>query len=306
MLGLKGSYLGQSAPGSDPVVFAPGVISTGLDELNSVFFPDGNEFYFSVRNPNFSTIFVSKRIENHWSIPEPLPFTTKYMDIDVSISPDGMKLFFCSNRKSESDKETNSNFDIWYCHREGNNWGKPIKLGDNINSQRDDFYPIVTRDGTLFFNSQRAGEGTNDIYTSRLKNGEYLPAEKVIDKINTEFREFDAYVDPDQTFMIFASYRPGGFGQSDLYISFRTENNEWSQSINMGPKINGIGNELCPYLSPDGKYLFYTRQTRTSITDPDEPLTRDYYFKALNNYDNLLGNIWWVDSKVIKELMPQK
>jgi Tol biopolymer transport system component len=228
------------------------------------------------------------------------------MDIDVSISPDGMKLFFCSNRKSESDKETNSNFDIWYCHREGNNWGKPIKLGDNINSQRDDFYPIVTRDGTLFFNSQRAGEGTNDIYTSRLKNGEYFPAEKVSDKINTEFREFDAYVDPDQTFMIFASYRPGGFGQSDLYISFRTENNEWSQSINMGPKINGIGNELCPYLSPDGKYLFYTRQTRTSITDPNEPLTRDYYFKALNNYDNLLGNIWWVDSKVIKELMPQK
>lgn len=303
---LKGEYLGQALPGLDPVVFAPGLISTCLDELNSAFSPDGNEFYFSIRNPNFSTIFVSKRIENHWSIPEPLPFTTKYNDIDVSISPDGMKLFFSSNRRTESNEEVNSNFEIWYCDRKGNDWGIPIKLGDEINSQSDDFYPIVTRDGTLFFNSQRAGQGTNDIYTSKLKNGEYLPAQKLSDKINTEFREFDAYIDPDQKFLIFASDRPGGFGQSDLYISFKTKNNEWSQSINMGSKINGIGNELSPCLSPDGRYLLYTRQTWTAITDLKGPLNRDYYIKALNNFDNLLGNIWWVDSKIIKELLTQE
>jgi len=306
ILKLNGKYLGQSPPGSVPEVFAPDLISTGLDELNSVFSPDGNEFYFSIRNPDFSTIFVSKSVENHWGMPEPLPFTTKYKDIDVSVSPDGMKLFFSSNRKAEPNEEMTSGFDIWYCYKEGNNWGKPFKLGNEINSQSDDFYPIVTRDGTIFFNSQRAGRGTNDIYLSRLKNGEYLPAEKLGDKINTAFREFDAYVDPDQNFIIFASDRPGGFGQSDLYISFRTENNDWSQSTNMGPEINGTGYEFSPYLSPDGKYLFYTRQTWTPVTDPEVSLNRDYYFKALNSFDNLLGNIWWADSKIINELMPQK
>jgi hypothetical protein len=303
---IKGDYLGQSPPGLDPVVFAPDIISTGLDELNSVFLPDGDEFYFSVRNPNFSTIFVSKRIENHWSIPEPLPFTTRNNDIDVSVSPDGRKLFFSSNRISGSDEESKTDFNIWCCYREGDNWSKPFKLGDDINSKSDDFYPIVTRDGTLFFNSQRAGQGANDIYTSRLKNGEYLPAEMLSNKINTEFREFDAYVDPDQKFVIFSSDRPCGFGQSDLYISFRTENNEWSQAINMGARINGIGDEYSPYLSPDGKYLFYTRQTWPSGDDPTEPLTRDYYFKSLNSFDNLLGNIWWVDSKIIEELVHRK
>lgn len=302
----KGEYLGQSPPGLDPIVFAPEIISTGLDELNSVFYPDGNEFYFSIRNPNFSTIFISKRSNDQWSIPEPISFTTKDNDIDISISPDGKKLYFSSNRITKHSEETKSNFDIWYCNREGNNWGNPINLGNDINSQSDDFYPIATRTGTIFFNSQRAGLGTNDIYKSGLINGKYLPAEKLDKEINTEFREFDAYVDPDQTFIIFASDRPGGFGQSDLYISFRTDDNEWSQSINMGPKINGIGNEFSPYLSPDGNYLFYTRQTWTSVTDPDEPLNRDYYFKALNRFDNLLGNIWWVDSKIIKELMLQK
>lgn len=303
---LKGDYLGQIPPGLDPVVFAPGFISTGLDELNSVFFPNGNEFYFSIRDPNFSTIFISKKIENQWSVPEPLPFTTRYNDVDISVSPDGMKLFFSSNRISEPDKETKSDFNIWCCYREGDNWGKPIKQGGEINSKSDDFYPVVTSDGTLFFNSQRAGQGTNDIYTSGLKDGEYLPAEKLGDKINTEFREFDAYVDPDKKFIIFASDRPGGFGQSDLYISFRIENNDWSQSTNMGPEINGPGNEYSPYLSPDGKYLFYTRHTRTSIDDSEEPLTRDYYFKALNSFDNMLGNIWWVNSKIIEEYIPQK
>ena len=50
----------------------------------------------------------------------------------------------------------------------------------------------------------------------------------------------------------------------------------------------------------------YTRHTWTPIADPKEPLNRDYYFKALNNFDNLLGNIWWVDSKIINELIPRK
>jgi Tol biopolymer transport system component len=47
---LKGPYLGQKPPGMTPEIFAPGIVSTGLDELNSVFSPDGDEFYFCVRN----------------------------------------------------------------------------------------------------------------------------------------------------------------------------------------------------------------------------------------------------------------
>lgn len=303
---IEGEYLGQPRPGSEPVVFAPEIISTCLDELNSVFNPDGSEFYFSVRNSNFSTIFITKRGKDRWSDPEPMHFTTKYNDIDVSVSPDGMTLFFSSNRPSEPDKRSELNFDIWYCKREGSKWGIPANIGNEINSARDDFYPILTTDGTLYFNSQRAGQGTNDIYTSRLIGGKYSAAEKLDDRINSESREFDAYVDPGQTFIIFASDRPGGFGQSDLYISFRTETNEWTQAVNLGPKINGTGNEYSPYLSPDRKYLFYTRQTWTSISETKEPLTLAYYLRALNSYDNLLGNIWWVDLKIIMELMPQK
>ena len=50
---ISGPYLGQAPPGRTPELFAPGVVSTGLDELNSVFSPDGRELYFCVRQyPN--------------------------------------------------------------------------------------------------------------------------------------------------------------------------------------------------------------------------------------------------------------
>lgn len=45
---LSGPYLGQELPGRQPELFAPGIISTGLADLNSVFSPDGKEFYYAV------------------------------------------------------------------------------------------------------------------------------------------------------------------------------------------------------------------------------------------------------------------
>ena len=43
---LKGPYLGQKPPGMTPEIFAPGIISTNLDERIAAFTPDGKEFYF--------------------------------------------------------------------------------------------------------------------------------------------------------------------------------------------------------------------------------------------------------------------
>jgi len=299
---LTGDYLGQKKPEMTSTIFAPNIVSTCLEELNSVFYPDGNEFYFSVHNPDFSTVFVIIKDKGSWNKPEPLSFTSKYSDIDVSVSPDGQTLFFCSNRPISGKGEPKKDHDIWFCKREANSWGKPIPLGEEINSDKEDFYPVVSKNGTLYFNSQREGEGTNDIYMSKFIDGKYSKAEKLNKAINSEYREFDAYIEPDEKFIIFASDRPENNGRGDLYISFKNEDGTWAAAKNMGTTINGVGPEFSPYLSPDGKYLFYTRQTWTPITDIKEPLTYDYFIRAHNSYDNLSTNIWWIDSKIIEEL----
>ncbi len=69
----------------------------------------------------------------------------------------------------------------------------------------------------------------------------------------------DAYVSPDEEFMIFRSNRPGGFGGSDLYITFRTDQNAWSNPVNLGSQINSPSDELGGDVTPDGNYLTFGR-----------------------------------------------
>ena len=91
---LTGPCLGQKPPGMTPEVFAPGIISTCLEELNSVFAPDGQEFYFCVRDMGASSLFVMKCAQGVWGRPEPLLFAGPYNDVDVSLSPDGQELCY--------------------------------------------------------------------------------------------------------------------------------------------------------------------------------------------------------------------
>jgi len=299
-----GPYFGLKPPGKTAEIFAPGIVSTCLDELNSVFSPDGKEFYFCVRNMTASSLFVIKRGPGGWGQPEPLPFASPYDDIDVSLSPDGRRLFFCSNRPvSPGGAPNKEDYDIWMCARQGNSWGPPVHLGDAVNSPRDDFYPIATSGGTLYFNSQRAGAGTNDIYRCRWIDGKYAPAEKLGLEINTEFREYDAFVAPDERFIIFTSERPEDDRFGDLYISFRTAGGTWMTARNMGKGLNGIGPEFGATLTPDGKFLLFTRQTLPRMDRPvGRPMTRDDYLKTHNGPDNGSTNIWWVDALLIEDI----
>jgi Tol biopolymer transport system component len=304
---LRGPYLGQKPPGTTPELFAPGVVSSCLDELNSVFSPDGQEFYFCVRNMGASSLFVMKCAQGVWGRPEPLPFAGLYNDIDVSLSPDGQQLFFCSNRPVAGGGSPKEDHDIWMCARIGDSWGPPEYLGEAVNSPREDFYPVVTKSKTLYFNSQRAGPGTNDIYMCRWVDGKYAPAEKLGPEINSDAREFDAFVAPDESFIVFASERPGDDPFGDLYISFKTSEGAWVPAVNMGKGINGRGPEFGAFLSPDGKYLFFTRQTAPRIARPtNRPLDYEDYIKMHNDTDNGSTNIWWVDARIIEALRPGK
>ena len=105
---LKGPYLGQKPPGKTPEIFAPGIVSTGTDggEFNSVFSPDGNEFYYSLTNKEKKRdqIMYMRRVNNIWTKPEIAPFSGKYDDCDMFISYDGYRFFFISiGRKLPGD-----------------------------------------------------------------------------------------------------------------------------------------------------------------------------------------------------------
>lgn len=304
---LKGPYLGEKPPGIMPKVFEPKIVSTGLDELNSVFSPDGREFYFCVRNFSGAvSIFQMKMEGEKWSQPKLLPFASRYGDIDVTMSPDGTKILFSSKRPIPGSDKPKEDNDFWMVKREGNTWGEPIYLGEDINSDSHDYYPMMTNNGTIYFSSQREGPGTNNIYRSECVDGKYSKGVILGEAINTEHREFDPYISPDESILIFSSTRPEGLGSGDLYISFKDKEGNWVKAKNMGDKINTAGSEYCPMISLDGKYLFFTGAGRNGRRIPDKSITYEDFKKSHNSSKNGLSDIYWVDAKIIEELKPDE
>ena len=115
------------------------------------------------------------------------------------------------------------------------------------------------------------------MYRVRKVNGKFTKRER-LDEINTAAFELGPYIAPDESFIIFESNRPGGKGQMDLYICFRTPDDSWPEAINLGATINTKGQERFPGISPDGKFFFYGGHT---------------------------SDIYWVDAKIIEELKPK-
>lgn len=258
---FSGGYLGQEIPGLKPKIFAPGFISLlDMYEFGSVFSSDGSEFYYGVNINNKSEIRYTGWVAGQWSAPQRVSFCEGFSCNDPFLSPDDNRLYFISDLP-KSDSIFTSDIDIWYVIREGDNWSVPINAGEMINSDKNEYYISFTQKGTMYFASNTGTTDTSkwnyDIYYSESKDGEFQRPVKLSDSINTSGYEADVYISPDESFIIFCSSRDDGYGQGDLYISFK-ENGTWSKAVNMGEDINTQGHELCPFVTPDGKFLFYT------------------------------------------------
>jgi len=298
---LKGPYLGQKPPGMIPELFAPGIISTGYHDGCITFSPDGTELFYHFGGLDRMVILQMKRVNNRWTAPCVASFSGKYRDGEPHFSYDGNKILFRSTRPLEGNGEPRASTDIWIVEREGKGWGEPINPGPPINSEKNDLYPTISRSGDLYFASNR-DEGW-DIYISKHTEGRFAKPEKLGDAINSEFGDWDAFLAPDESYIIFGSNgRSDGFGESDLYISFRKEDGTWTKSRNMGPQINTQHREVDPVVSPDGKFIFFRSNRRIHKSYSETPLTYYEVIKILDSPGNGEGDIYWVDAKIIEEI----
>lgn len=294
-------YLGQTPPGTTPVVFAPGIVSTGAVELNSVFAPDGREFFFSRVGDGQDTpkapvtarpMMYHVRVENGaWTEPRPLllfPDRSKALAVDMSISPDGQSLYFMGQHPKGHAQET-PNPDIWVSRRVNGEWAPAHVLPSPINTAASEVYSSVVADGSLYFTSNR-GDGAapprSRLYRAqRRPDGSFAEPVDVGPPINGEFGVGDTFVAPDESYLILTSgNRPGGFGQGDLWVSFRGSERRWTEPVNLGDSVNTKETEFCPVVTPDGKYLFFSRRI-----GPNREQVKG-------------GDVYWVDVKVLDAL----
>ncbi len=190
---------------------------------------------------------------------------TKYGDYFPSITADESMLLFTSTRNGSTGGLLSSgknDEDLWYATSINDSvWSESKNFGSPVNTPNNNGIASFTGDGQ-FVVCGRCGEkdgyGSCDIYYSTLNGKTWSEPKNIGPVINSALWDAHACISSDGKILIWASMRAGGKGQEDLWISYKDTLGTWSSPKNLGDNINTAGSELCPYLLPDGKTLYFS------------------------------------------------
>lgn len=276
--------LGNQIPTDSALVFSEGLISTDAFEFAITFSPDMEELFFTRRKPDADNeIFTSKLIDGNWSTPQIAFFTPdEGWDFEPHINPDGNRLYFGSVRP-HPDTLFPGGLYQWVSEKTNSGWSKPEPLEAPFDN-RFVMYLTSSSNGNLYFTSMEENAKMEDggIYYSKTKGEDYNEVSRLGNAINFPGKWIaHPYIAPDESFIIYDGEQDSGYGESDLYISFNIDG-VWSKAQNLGSSVNTDQTEMCPSVSPDGRYLFFHRG------------------------DDETGDIYWIDFISIKERLLKK
>lgn len=310
---LHGPYLGQAPPtATEPALFAPGIVSTGFYERDLAVTSDGTEIFYGLVFGKHVTIMHTRLVNGAWTEPEIAPFARDLscFYFEPSLASDGNRLYFLCTRAPAGQKPKPgwAYQNIWAVDRAANgSWGEPYMVGPPVSTDDEEYFPSITRDGTIYFTRLVQGSEENNIWRARLVDGVYAEAEMLPDEVNGTGSVYNACISPDESFLVACV---GGRDDSitkglpHYYVFFRNEDDTWSEGVNLGEKINFPGAQaLSPAVSSDGKYFFFAT-TKAEGIDAKAPgaLTargiREYYGKPGNG----LADIYWIDASYIRNL----
>ena len=299
-------YLNQSNPDKIPEIFAPNLISKGYHELGISISKDENEIFYIMSDRNYReyVLVQIKKQNNTWSKPERASFAQNFSVYSCFFSPDGEGLYFSTNRPVKWGADTLQGTNNWFVNKNRNEWSEPKLINEFFNHSTNDRIHSISKFNNIYL-TRNVTEGKTDILKSSFIDGKFEKPQPIKGIVNSKYSEGRPFIAPDESYLIFQSDRPGGFGSNDLWISFRDINNYWSEPINLGSHINTSSSEFGPYISPNGKYLFFSSY-RTY--DPLDFKNKSYddliemYSSALNGYSTL----YWVESKILEEIKSKK
>jgi hypothetical protein len=247
----KGPYLGQTPPGPIAKVFAPGLISRpGLPHWKAwaTFSADGNTFCFQ----GMGGIFITENTDQGWKTPELITSIPAniFAPWSACLSPDANSIYF--TRATGPVSKCN----LYRCSRTARGWDVPEQLGPPLSSPAWEVTCSIAANNSIYFGSKRK-YGKIKIWFAPFLDNTWIRADRII--LNHPHGG-DPGIAPDESFMVFTAINlPGGFGHRDLYLTLRLPDGTWSKPRNLGPRINTAFIEHGPRISPDKKYLFFSR-----------------------------------------------
>jgi hypothetical protein len=298
---------------NQPVNLGP-TINTAHREAEPSFTADGRTMYFNCNSGDICVSHLTGTWEEgNWTPPERLgaPISTEYEEVEPVINAAGDKLYFTSIRPGSrlwgipflspfinvlqvannlaTAKLGRSLFgglglpDVYVSYRVDGAWSEPRSLNKAageppINTSFADHCLFFSADGgEAFWTSTRPGGfGDNDIWTSHRADGTWTEPENLGPNINGPGSEHTSIPTPDGRSLYVTATRDGGFGGEDIYVTTRGAESTWGTLVNLGPLVNGPGDDRCPAWTPDLKIFLFDS-------------VREGGFGA--------RDIWWVDFK---------
>lgn len=233
---IDSSHLWKNPPDSIPKIFGQGILSVqDRYEYGLSISPNYDEIFFTVSQPG-DGLMVMKKLENgSWSFPELANLRRdKSWEQEAFFTQDGKKLFFSS--------DVNDTTRLWFSLKEKSGWSAAELLDSPVNNNWV-FWATFTNSGTMYYTNINAMK----IYKSDFVDNNFKEA--IFSGIRFGMHPS---VSKDEKFILL-DYK------GDIYVSYKSNDDKWTDPVKLGEQINTSFAETCPTLSPDEKFIFFSR-----------------------------------------------
>lgn len=273
-------------------VFTPTNMGDSINTRWLEYFPsltiDGKKMIFTRRMNNDEDFYETDFINGHWVKARPIPgkINTNLNEGAQTIAQDGSILIFTGCNYPEGK----GSCDLYIAYQTKNGgWTEPENLPGVINTEFWESSPSLSPDKKdLYFSSNRLGGlGGKDIWVSSKKeNGQWSEPKNLGPTINTNADEGCPFIHADNQTLYFNSNGWPGYGNTDLFVSKKTNDNTWGTPLNLGYPINTIDDEGSLIVASDGKTSYYA----SDGTDTRGGL--DLYSFTLRDDISALKTLW--------------
>ena len=184
-------------------------------------------------------------------IPLPKPINTSTANFDPVVTANEDMLIYVTHQKFYDA--------IMEVKKIKDKWTSPKNITPDIQSDGNQYPCSITQDGKTLFLSKQDNDNS-DIYVSNYDGKTWTPSKPLNKEINTKYWESHACVSPDGKTLYFTSNRPQSLGGTDIFVSEIGKNGDWGPAVNIGNTINTPFNEDAPFISSDGKTLYFSSQ----------------------------------------------
>ncbi len=216
-------------------------INSKFHESSAVFSKDGQTMYFTRNNFNkgkkgkdanrmtLLKIYRAQMVNGSWKNVTELPFNSnEFNTAHPALNPNETILYFASDRPGGFGKS-----DLWQVEiLADGNFGTPVNLGNNINTEGRETFPFVSKANELYFATDGyPGLGGLDIYQTELADSNWKKPQNIGSPANTSADDFGFYIDSDTQKGFLTSNREGGTGNDDIYGLLETKKLNCTQTI---------------------------------------------------------------------------